>query len=850
MANPNNGPQRRPRGVPIPGIPNRRGRRGMGRKLGRQLIKLLMIKLSPVWLVIAILLLAISMMFLLMVGGSVLVNQEQQQAASAESLDECLDPASSNSPSAGGGAPSVQQGEVAQVGDPVDMEKMILTSDYGMRTLNGAPQFHDGIDFGTANGQSFGLPIFAVADGKVTRSQADPAGYGWWITIAHEVDGKKFESLYGHMYQNQVKVQIGDTVRAGQHIADIGDNGIGSAHLHFGIYEPAWSQGGGVNPKPWLENMRQHHQDRDPNAIGDQTSEAGTSNPDDAPEDNQPEGGDEQEQAPSTESTREGSLNRTQQANVGMIISAAKRNRDLDDEDKQRDAAKIAVALAGLQSNYISLNDEDDPNKVGVFGLAPFAGTTRDDLRDPKKASEAFYKKLIDTYDGDDRWREMDPGHVVAEMYPNMASVKDEVKNWESQAEGAINELWDDDIADENARADDELLEDQEADPCSSERVERGGELRPGTVPDEFVEWINRGAEECEAITPAILAAQISQESGFQQHGHNYANAAGYTQFIDSTWAVYGYRVDEDGNKIGNPGEGDRNSIPDAVMAQARLNCDNYNMIKGWMDEGRVQGDITLLMLSAYHAGAGAILNAGGLPQTSDGGITSDVYAKEIMENSLKFGDPEGNLNDSDSGEDEDSSDEDRSGNDRGADPAEAAAQTANIERRPFKAKLSENEARKRIKDLDNHFVGTWRREAIIAAASQIGTPYAWGGGDHFGPTQGMGPGVGVGFDCSGLMQYAIAKASERQDYLIPNRSSGDMYSNPAMKHKPLSEIKPGDFLFWGPGGSQHVAIYAGKDKNTGKDMMIEAPQQGMDVMIAPVRPGALAAELNVKDVT
>jgi len=43
---------------------------------------------------------------------------------------------------------------------------------------------------------------------------------------------------------------------------------------------------------------------------------------------------------------------------------------------------------------------------------------------------------------------------------------------------------------------------------------------------------------------------------------------------------------------------------------------------------------------------------------------------------------------------------------------------------------------------------------AVIAtAASQIGEPYVWGGGNLYGPT-------GGGFDCSGLVLYAAYQAS------------------------------------------------------------------------------------------
>jgi len=100
---------------------------------------------------------------------------------------------------------------------------------------------------------------------------------------------------------------------------------------------------------------------------------------------------------------------------------------------------------------------------------------------------------------------------------------------------------------------------------------------------------------------------------------------------------------------------------------------------------------------------------------------------------------------------------------------------------------------------------------AIQAAESQIGTPYVWGG---------SAPG---GFDCSGLVQWSYAQAG----ISLP-RTSGAQYA--ATTHIPLADIQPGDLLFYGPGGSDHVAMYIGGGS------MIEAPYTGASVWITGVR--------------
>jgi peptidoglycan DL-endopeptidase CwlO len=103
---------------------------------------------------------------------------------------------------------------------------------------------------------------------------------------------------------------------------------------------------------------------------------------------------------------------------------------------------------------------------------------------------------------------------------------------------------------------------------------------------------------------------------------------------------------------------------------------------------------------------------------------------------------------------------------------------------------------------------------AIAAAESQIGVPYVWGGETP-----------GVGFDCSGLVQWAWGQAGVS----LP-RTSGAQFG--ATTQVPLADIEPGDLLFYGPDGSEHVAMYIGGG------MMVEAPETGETVHNTPVRTG------------
>jgi cell wall-associated NlpC family hydrolase len=103
---------------------------------------------------------------------------------------------------------------------------------------------------------------------------------------------------------------------------------------------------------------------------------------------------------------------------------------------------------------------------------------------------------------------------------------------------------------------------------------------------------------------------------------------------------------------------------------------------------------------------------------------------------------------------------------------------------------------------------------AIQAAETQLGVPYVWGGETP-----------GVGFDCSGLVQWSFAQAG----ISLP-RTSGAQFE--ATTQIPLADIEPGDLLFYGPDGSDHVAMYIGGGE------MIEAPETGEVVHITGVRTG------------
>lgn len=103
-----------------------------------------------------------------------------------------------------------------------------VSSGYGWRTLNGKPDYHDGIDYSAPTG----TPIHAAAAGTV-KFAGPASGFGNWIVIDH---GGGLYTIYGHMYDDGIKVSPGQHVSQGQAIGSVGSNGQSTgSHLHFGV---------------------------------------------------------------------------------------------------------------------------------------------------------------------------------------------------------------------------------------------------------------------------------------------------------------------------------------------------------------------------------------------------------------------------------------------------------------------------------------------------------------------------------------------------------------------------------------------------------------------------------------
>jgi murein DD-endopeptidase MepM/ murein hydrolase activator NlpD len=101
-------------------------------------------------------------------------------------------------------------------------------SGFGWRLdpFTGRQAFHEGIDFAAVTG----TPIVAAAGGVVIAAEYHH-DYGNMLEIDH---GNDIVTRYAHT--SRLLAKVGDIVRRGQHVADIGSTGRSTgAHLHFEV---------------------------------------------------------------------------------------------------------------------------------------------------------------------------------------------------------------------------------------------------------------------------------------------------------------------------------------------------------------------------------------------------------------------------------------------------------------------------------------------------------------------------------------------------------------------------------------------------------------------------------------
>ncbi len=124
---------------------------------------------------------------------------------------------------------------------PVD--RPVIGSRFGPRTLNGQSGFHNGQDYPCP----VGTPVFAVGDGEVTSTHDDPENAsGRHLFIRYE---NGYHDSFSHL--SRIDVSPGDSVLAGRQVGLSGNTGDVSpkptaanpnagAHLHYVMNDPAF----------------------------------------------------------------------------------------------------------------------------------------------------------------------------------------------------------------------------------------------------------------------------------------------------------------------------------------------------------------------------------------------------------------------------------------------------------------------------------------------------------------------------------------------------------------------------------------------------------------------------------
>ena len=133
------------------------------------------------------------------------------------------------------------------VGYVVPISKPVtVSSEFGYRQhpITGAYELHNGIDLVNGNPTT---PIYASAAGEVVIAGSYPEWYGNYVVIKHS------DGLYtGYAHQSQLRVSVGDTVKQGQQIGNMGTTGPSTGpHLHFQFFTngPWPSNSDFINPR-------------------------------------------------------------------------------------------------------------------------------------------------------------------------------------------------------------------------------------------------------------------------------------------------------------------------------------------------------------------------------------------------------------------------------------------------------------------------------------------------------------------------------------------------------------------------------------------------------------------------
>jgi murein DD-endopeptidase MepM/ murein hydrolase activator NlpD len=123
---------------------------------------------------------------------------------------------------------------------PLAAKSYTVSSLYGARCipLPGGSTHHLGLDLAA----KAGTPIYAIAAGIVTHTVSGSSSRAGYISVKHRIDGAEYTSIYMHIWSATTRVKVGQIVKAGQRISEVGSSGGSTGnHLHLEL----WKAGSG-----------------------------------------------------------------------------------------------------------------------------------------------------------------------------------------------------------------------------------------------------------------------------------------------------------------------------------------------------------------------------------------------------------------------------------------------------------------------------------------------------------------------------------------------------------------------------------------------------------------------------
>lgn len=141
------------------------------------------------------------------------------------------------------------QATSTKMGLPMKKKSYRVTSHFGGRCapVIGASFFHGAVDMAAPDG----TPLYAALDGKVDSVVKGSSTTTGTLRINHGTyKGKKLLVSYGHMWNPTKYVKVGQKVKKGQKISEVGSSGVSTGpHLHLAMkYGTQW-----IDPVPFFK---------------------------------------------------------------------------------------------------------------------------------------------------------------------------------------------------------------------------------------------------------------------------------------------------------------------------------------------------------------------------------------------------------------------------------------------------------------------------------------------------------------------------------------------------------------------------------------------------------------------